>query len=505
VQYLDSTSFGVTPTGLLIDLKGFKHATLRMDTGQADGETFLFNGHYASSLEHEVWQKVTGLDAISTMRGFQTALRQGAALLHVKRTAAFDPIPGTLETLGFKATVPSGFTPTTYEVYGRRLYTWLYSGGSPGTAGFNLIRANANGVAEGVLKAEPDRFTVASGLQQWIKGYDDEETWLQGRQAAEGQLKTGLLFDWSGFNNIDIVKSEVISPSGFSVSAARKAGTTDTYTLTLNETSQHPDGIYTVETRHYLATPGKTAYDSTTTAFSGYTGTLASISTDHSAFTVTSNDKSTNVTISSPMPLRLTKIANLADSDDLVVQVRGTGTIWQNGIPYQLNNTPFASITYIVRNNRVIEATSLLSITGVDTSDNLTYTCGHGAVPGGVTLTGTPTQVLAQAKTKCFEADIDHYKKTTGVDIAFYDRNAGFDPAKYLYRDASNQLATEHPVGFLKNLQIDLYGKAPGRVEYLFPTRMPFGEDYLFNIYLQHNYKPDGGYHTSVYAIDNQR
>ena len=501
VQYLDSTSFGVTPKGLLIDLKGFKHSNVLVDTATADDATFLFNGHMGSALEHEVWQKVTGLDAISTLRGFQTALQQGQTLLDLRRTASFDPLPGMLDTLGFKTSVPAGFTPATYDLYGRKLYSWVYSGGTPETAGFNLIRANANGVAASVLNSEPSLFTQASNTQGFIKGYDDDENWLLAKKATEGQLKTGLVYDWSDsvFGSADIVKSEVTSPTGFSISAARKTGATNTYTLTLNETANHADGTYTVNTKHYLATTGKSTYDYTTTAFEGYTGTLTSISTNNAAFTVTSNGSSSNVPISSSMPLRLTKGGNLADTDNLVVEVRGTGTIRKNGINYTLTNTPFANVSFIVRNNRVIDQTYTLSLSGLDTSDNLSHTC-----PKGTVLSGTPTQILASTKTQCFEADITTYK-AQGLDIAFYDQNAGFNPALYLYRDANSQSATEHSVGFLKSVQTEIYGKAAGLVEYLFPTRMPYGENYLFNVYLEHVYSADGKYDSSQYAIGNQQ
>jgi len=38
-------------------------------------------GHIGSSLEHEIWQELTGYDAVSTIRGIQMALAVGGVEL----------------------------------------------------------------------------------------------------------------------------------------------------------------------------------------------------------------------------------------------------------------------------------------------------------------------------------------------------------------------------------------------------------------------------------------
>lgn len=72
-NYIDGSAFLVNPKGLLIDLKGlmFGGSWIRDQGGLYSNNHFRLLAHVASSLEHEVWQELTGFDAISTVRGFQ--------------------------------------------------------------------------------------------------------------------------------------------------------------------------------------------------------------------------------------------------------------------------------------------------------------------------------------------------------------------------------------------------------------------------------------------------
>ena len=80
VDYLGNTAFSVMPGGLLIDIKGITvNGNWRIDApATSASEHFKLLGHIASSLEHEIWQELIGFDAVSTVRGIQIALAQGA-------------------------------------------------------------------------------------------------------------------------------------------------------------------------------------------------------------------------------------------------------------------------------------------------------------------------------------------------------------------------------------------------------------------------------------------
>lgn len=89
VEYYDGTAFGVLPGGLLIDMKGQRLAGVwRNNVANTTAQNhYLLIGHAMSSLEHEIWQELTGFDAVSTVRGIQMALAQpGAQLVNPKNT-----------------------------------------------------------------------------------------------------------------------------------------------------------------------------------------------------------------------------------------------------------------------------------------------------------------------------------------------------------------------------------------------------------------------------------
>lgn len=91
LQYYAGTAFGVLPGGLLIDMKGQRLAGVwRNNAANTNApDHFLLIGHTLSSLEHEIWQELTGFDAVSTVRGIQMALAQtGAQIVNPKNTPA---------------------------------------------------------------------------------------------------------------------------------------------------------------------------------------------------------------------------------------------------------------------------------------------------------------------------------------------------------------------------------------------------------------------------------
>ncbi|ETR66825.1 MAG: hypothetical protein OMM_12297 [Candidatus Magnetoglobus multicellularis str. Araruama] len=78
VEYLDDSPFSVMPGGLLIDMKGLDYNGIwRKDLpATPSNRVFELCGHIMSSLEHEVWQELTGYDAISTVRGIQKSFER---------------------------------------------------------------------------------------------------------------------------------------------------------------------------------------------------------------------------------------------------------------------------------------------------------------------------------------------------------------------------------------------------------------------------------------------
>src|SRR5690606_15193878 len=108
VELIDETPFAVLPGGLLIDLKGIRlNGSWESDQEEAySNETFKFLGHLASSLEHEIWQELTGYDAVSTMRGIQFALKDGASLLSIRNNGMEDTFSNSLSEMGWGHVAP---------------------------------------------------------------------------------------------------------------------------------------------------------------------------------------------------------------------------------------------------------------------------------------------------------------------------------------------------------------------------------------------------------------
>ncbi|WP_347989700.1 transglutaminase-like domain-containing protein [Methylomonas sp. AM2-LC] len=126
-EYLNNTAFSVMPGGLVIDMKGqefvggFKvNASPTIANSQ-----FLFQGHMMSALEHEIWQELTGYDAVSTVRGIQMALANtsglGTSLLTVNSQSS---VQSNYATFGFSSTLPSGFTADPFTIFSTKPYTW---------------------------------------------------------------------------------------------------------------------------------------------------------------------------------------------------------------------------------------------------------------------------------------------------------------------------------------------------------------------------------------------
>ncbi len=129
-EYIDGTAFSILPGGLLIDMKGIQvgGAYRAFEPGvNYSSRQFEFMGHVGSSLEHEIWQELTGYDAVSTVRGIQMALANGATLLNPKKNATEDTLPGLYASFGFASTAPSGFTSYPYTIFSTAPATWKHA------------------------------------------------------------------------------------------------------------------------------------------------------------------------------------------------------------------------------------------------------------------------------------------------------------------------------------------------------------------------------------------
>jgi len=129
-EYIDGTAFSILPGGLLIDMKGITIGgayRINETAVSSSNRQFEFLGHVTSSLEHETWQELTGYDAVSTVRGIQMALGNGATLVNVKRDSNTNTVPTFITSMGFGASAPAAFTASTRDIYNTRPYSWTHA------------------------------------------------------------------------------------------------------------------------------------------------------------------------------------------------------------------------------------------------------------------------------------------------------------------------------------------------------------------------------------------
>ena len=129
-EYIDGTAFSILPGGLLIDMKGVRvgGAYRANESGvNYSSRQFELMAHVGSSLEHEIWQELTGYDAVSTVRGIQMALANGATLLNPKKTTTENTLPGLYASFGFSSTPPAGFTHVPYTIFSTAPSTWSHA------------------------------------------------------------------------------------------------------------------------------------------------------------------------------------------------------------------------------------------------------------------------------------------------------------------------------------------------------------------------------------------
>lgn len=130
-EYIDGTAFSILPGGLLIDMKGIATTgQYRINESAINNSNrqFEFFAHIASSLEHEIWQELTGYDAVSTVRGIQMAMAEGCELIQASRRGGVDTVAELYSKTGFSSNPNhGGFTYAPYDVFATRPATWSHA------------------------------------------------------------------------------------------------------------------------------------------------------------------------------------------------------------------------------------------------------------------------------------------------------------------------------------------------------------------------------------------
>lgn len=184
VEYLDGLPFSIMPGGLLIDMKGIRiNGNWRIDqTEQYSDKTFELMGHIASSLEHEIWHELTGYDAVSTVRGIQMALNNGASLLDLVKTDTVDTIPAAYETLGFANQAPSPFSRTEWsDVFDTQPVTW----DATGDYTFHTFKSHVDHTTSS-LRLSAYGYWSQNGLHSFVSSIDSLENQLEDMIAQYG-------------------------------------------------------------------------------------------------------------------------------------------------------------------------------------------------------------------------------------------------------------------------------------------------------------------------------
>ena len=188
-EYIDGTAFSILPGGLLIDMKGITIGGAYRTNEAAvnySNRQFEFLGHLSSSLEHEIWQELTGYDAVSTVRGIQMALANGATLLNPKKNATSDTLPGLYPSFGFSTTVPSGFTYKPLTVYSTAPTTWTHAASGSAFETFLSTVSTGTSATQKLLAAYT--YSTTNGLYAWSDCVDYWEGQLQAFYNANGNI-----------------------------------------------------------------------------------------------------------------------------------------------------------------------------------------------------------------------------------------------------------------------------------------------------------------------------
>jgi hypothetical protein len=259
VEYIDGTAFSIQPGGLLIDMKGITASgTWRIDAANEHSNShFELAGHALSSLEHETWQRLTGFDAISTVRGFQLSLsKPGSFLVNVKRSnlPAENSITAMYPLLGYDANSPAGFARHTYMLWGKSYSAWTSA--TPG-ARFAGIRTSVQGLPRndpmrGVNICQ-DGCNARNVLHDFKTLYDSLSN------AVTALYSNQRDFDLPAYAAYNIVANDWAGHSGFGIGSYSRVDS-DTYRFNLREIAPARDGgSYSLKWRSWLGEPNRGA------------------------------------------------------------------------------------------------------------------------------------------------------------------------------------------------------------------------------------------------------
>lgn len=184
VEYVNGTAFSVLPGGLLINVGHRTPGSFRTNASPLafSNKQFELAVHGFSSLEHEVWQRLTGYDAISTVRGFQMARANGATMLNPKNNPSTNSVSGFISAMGFGNTAPAPFLLKTRSIFNTTPNSWAHSSVS-GEDGFDLLKKSPAGISD------PQRASFAYWNDAWdeiVACYDDVENTLNSLKATYG-------------------------------------------------------------------------------------------------------------------------------------------------------------------------------------------------------------------------------------------------------------------------------------------------------------------------------
>lgn len=243
VEKVGETPFAVMPGGLLIDLKGINlNGTWEADKPEAySSEGFKFLGHIGSALEHEVWQELTGYDAVSTMRGIQFAVKNGSELLNIHDNYLGDTVRESFIAMGMKESPPSDFVTKRSQLFSRDLTHWDYVGS--GVSGFTVFIPDLSGIdpsSDAVLEL---RNTSQSNISNNISSFDQLENKYIAGKATEGNLIE---------INLNLPLESIWTVTGGSVTGnfslvSYKRINSSTYQVVLREKSRLSNGTYPTE------------------------------------------------------------------------------------------------------------------------------------------------------------------------------------------------------------------------------------------------------------------
>ena len=209
-EYIDSTAFSILPGGLLIDMKGITiGGSYRVNEAAVNysNRQFEFIGHIASSLEHEIWQELTGYDAVSTVRGIQMALANGATLLNPKKNTTTDTLPGLYGSLGFGTTAPAGFTYTPFTIFATAPTTWSH--GISGSQFDTFLGTVSTSTGSLQRSSATYAYSPSGGLYGWSKCVSDQVAQINAlpNGTYSGSTCSGTAFNGSKATILGVISS----------------------------------------------------------------------------------------------------------------------------------------------------------------------------------------------------------------------------------------------------------------------------------------------------------